>query len=104
MEEMIMAVIERVIELTTRAVQAEDAVDALEDKLAGKEARITELDGELEALNKEYKCTESAWQYKRKECEEMKAANDALRKEVEQLKAKLNTDEGFEEANNGDRV
>lgn len=104
MEEMIMAVMERIIELTERAVNAENAVDALEAKLNEKEQRITELTDELEALNKEYKCTEGAWQYKRKECEELKAANDALRKEVEQLKAKLNTTEGFQEANNGDRV
>lgn len=104
MEEMIMAIMDRISELTERAVNAENAIDALEAKLNEKEQRITELNGELESLNSEYKTTNGAWQWKRKECEELKAANDALTKEVEQLKAKLNTTEGFQEANNGDRV
>ena len=104
MEEKIMAIMDRIIELTTRAVGAEQKANELEAKLAGKEARITELTDELEALNNEHRTTESAWQWKRKECDELKAANDALKKEVEQLKAKLNTTEGFQEANNGDRV
>ena len=97
-------IVKSIIDLAIRAAKAEDEALACKEKVEAANQQVLALNEKLEKLTEEYKTTDGAWKYKRHECEELKAKNDALIKEVEQLRAKMNTTEGFEEANNADRI
>ena len=101
MEQLIQTLVERLIEQTVRAVKAEDTISDYCDKLADSEVKMHAVEEKYAQLQSEYSTTEGAWQYRGEKINELKAENDALKKEVEQLKAKLNSFEGLEEADRG---
>lgn len=101
MEQLIQTLVERLIEATVRSVKAEDAItdylkqiDEIREALDNAREKLTDL-------QKEYDTTDAAYRYKDNQCIKLKAEKDALEKEVEQLKAKLNTSEGLEAADRG---
>lgn len=98
-------IVKSIIDLAIRAAKAEDEALACKEKVEAANQQVLALNEKLDKLEEEYRTTDGAWKYKRHECEELKAKNDALIKEVEQLRAKMNTIEGFVEVSeNADRV
>jgi len=93
--------IKAIIDLAIRATKAEDEALQLKAKMEEANQQISVITEKFEKLGEEYRTTEGAWKYKRQQCEELTAKNDALTKEVEQLRAKLNAIEGLEAADRG---
>ena len=101
MEQLIQTLVERLIEATIRSVKAEDLIT---DYLKQIDEILKQLEAakkRLADLQQEYDTTDAAYRYKDNQCIKLKAEKDALEKEVEQLKAKLNTSEGLEAADRG---
>ena len=97
-------IVKSIIDLAIRAAKAEDEALACKEKMEKEKMEAAALNEKLEKLADEHRTTEGAWKYKRQECEELKAKNDALEKEVEQLKARLNSYEGLEAVENAERI
>lgn len=94
MEQLIQTLVERLIEETVRAVKAEDAINDVM-------AHLEETKKKLEDLQADYELTDGAYKYRGDKIDKLTAENDALKKEVEQLRAKLNSMEGLEAADRG---
>ena len=101
MEQLIQTLVERLIEQTVRAVKAEDSIAGYLNQVEDVKELLKETKKDMETLQTEYESTNGAWQYRGKVITEQKAQIDALKKEVEQLRAKLNALEGVEEADRG---
>lgn len=101
MEQLIQTLVERLIEATVRSVKAEDAIDSYLKQIDEAQAQLQETKEALQKLQDNYDTTQGAYQYRGKVITEQKAQIDALTKEVNQLKAKLNALEGVEEADRG---
>lgn len=101
MEQLIQTLVERLIEQTVRSVKAEDAIESYLKQIDEIREALETAKKKLTDLQQEYDTTEGAYRFKSNECIKLKAEKDALEKEVEQLKAKLNTSEGLEANDRG---
>ena len=101
MEQLIQTLVERLIEQTVRSVKAEYAIEGYLKQIDEMLEQLEKAKKSLADLQQEYDTTEGAYRYKNNECIKLKAEKDALEKEVEQLKAKLNTSEGLEASDRG---